>query len=211
MELPIKLMNMILEDAKEHNKPIWILLQDLFKAYDRVDLTILQRAMERVKIPPSCIALILDFFTHRKNAILTKGGLSDYYDVKIGIDQGEVISPLLWCIYFDPLLCKINQLNKDYTLTHKWMTNVSQGSQQQLQAQIASLSFMDDTNWISDSQDYLESILQIADEFYDLTRATINKYKSCLLTNITRKSHPISIKFSFNTILISPFFGSIRF
>ena len=25
-ELPIKLMNMILEDAKEHSKPVWILL-----------------------------------------------------------------------------------------------------------------------------------------------------------------------------------------
>ena len=70
---------------------------------------------------------------------------------------------------------------------------------------------MDDTNWISDSQDYLESILQIADEFYDLTRATINKYKSCLLTNITRKSHLILIKFSSNTIPISPFFSFVRF
>jgi len=26
MEMPIKLMNMILEDVKEHNKPVWILL-----------------------------------------------------------------------------------------------------------------------------------------------------------------------------------------
>ncbi len=88
-------MNIILEDAKEYNKPVWILFQNLSKAYDRVDLTILRRAIEQVKIPSSCIAFILDFFTHRKNAILTKGGLLDYYDVKIGIDQGEVISPLL--------------------------------------------------------------------------------------------------------------------
>ena len=94
-EVPIKLMNMILEDAKENNKPVWILLQDLSKAYDRVDLTILRKAMKQVKIPPPCIDFIFDFFTHQQNAILTKGGLSDYYDVKIGIDQGEVISPLL--------------------------------------------------------------------------------------------------------------------
>ena len=97
-ELPIKLMNMILEDAKENNRPIWILLQDLFKAYDQVDLTILRKAMERVKIPSFCIDFILDFFTHRKNAVLTKGGISDFYDVKIGIDQGKVIS--LYCDVF---------------------------------------------------------------------------------------------------------------
>ncbi len=85
-ELPIKLMNMILEDAKENQKPVWILLQDLSKAYDRIDLTILRQAMERVKIPLTCINFILDFFTNRKNAVLTKGSLSEFYDVKIGID-----------------------------------------------------------------------------------------------------------------------------
>ncbi len=63
-ETPIKLMQMILEDAKENKKPVWILLQDLSKAYDRVDLTILRKVMERVKIPIDCINFILDFFTH---------------------------------------------------------------------------------------------------------------------------------------------------
>src|SRR6266542_7118579 len=50
----IKIMNMILEDVKENQKPVWILLQDLSKAYDRVDLTILRQAMQRVKIPLNC-------------------------------------------------------------------------------------------------------------------------------------------------------------
>src|SRR6266542_7061363 len=124
-EIPIKVINMIIEDAKEHHKPIWILLQNLSKAYVRVDLDILRKAMKRLKIPTSCINFILDFFIGRKNAVITKGGLSDLYDVKIGIDQGEVISPLLWCIYFDPLLCAIQDLKKGYTMTHQWMSNVS--------------------------------------------------------------------------------------
>ena len=85
-ELPIKIMNMILKDAKEHKKSVWILLQDLSKAYDRVDLTILWKAMNRMKIPNLCINFIIDFFTHYKNAILTKGDLSDYYNIQIGID-----------------------------------------------------------------------------------------------------------------------------
>jgi len=194
-EIPIKLMNMIIEDVKEHNKPIWILLQDLSKAYDRVNLVILQKAMERVKIPTTCINFILDFFTSRKNAVLTKGGLSDYYDVKIGIDQEEVISPLLWCIYFDLLLCEINNAQKGYTLTHQWMSNVSTAERQQLQEQIAALGFMDDANWISSSLEDLKDILDIADDFYKLTRAAINKEKSKLLTNSTTATALIPIKF----------------
>ncbi len=62
IETPIKLMQIVLEDAKYHQKPIWILLQDLSKAYDRVDLNILKLAMIRIKLLPFCIDFILDFF-----------------------------------------------------------------------------------------------------------------------------------------------------
>ncbi len=167
--------------------------------------------MERVKIPALCISFILDFFTHRKNAVLTKGGISDFYDVKIGIDQGEVISPLLWCIYFDPLLCEINQLRKGYNLTHTWMSNISQGTQQQLQTQIAALGFMDDANWISSSIEDLEAILEVADDFYLLTRAAINKKKSKLLTNTTTSTEPIPLRFGPAVIPIQPCFDAVRF
>jgi len=98
-EPPIKIMQMLLEDAKTNHKPIWILLQDLSKTYDRVDISILRLAMNRIRIPPICIDFIIEFFTHRKNTIFTTGGLTKFYNVKIGIDQGEVISPLLWCIF----------------------------------------------------------------------------------------------------------------
>ena len=94
-ENPIKIMNLIIEDAAENKKDLWILLQDLSKAYDRVDLNILKLALRRIKIPENCITCLINLFTNRKNAILTQDGLSDYYDIKIGINQGEVISPLL--------------------------------------------------------------------------------------------------------------------
>src|SRR6266498_634712 len=210
-ELPIKLMQMVLEDVKENNKPVWILLQDLSKAYDRIDLSILRKAIERVKIPSLYIDFILDFFTYRKNAVLTKGGLSNFYDVKIGIDQGEVISPLLWCIYFDPLLCEIDDLHKGYTLSHQWMSNVTNAEQQSLREQIAALGFMDDANWISDSLENLKEILAVADDFYSLTRAAINKEKSKLLTNATDGNSPIPIKFGQKIILIQPSKDAVRF
>ncbi len=74
------------------------------------------------------------------------------------------------------------------------------GIQQQLNAQIAALGFMDDANWISSSLEDLENILEVADDFYTLTRAAINKDKSKLLTNTTSKKDPIPIKFGHNVI-----------
>src|SRR5215216_8007002 len=128
---------MLLEDANENKKDIWILLQDLSKAYDRVDLKFLKLALQRIKLPTLASTLIINLFTARKNAILTSDGISSYYDVKIGIDQGEVISPLLWCIYLDPLLCEINSLNKGYTIEHNGVTDVIHLSNHQLSAQVS--------------------------------------------------------------------------
>jgi len=91
------------------------------------------------------------------------------------------------------------------------MSNVSQGTQQQLQEQIATLSFMDDANWISSSLEDLEDILKVADNFYALTRAAINKDKSKLLTNTTSQNDPIPIKFGPTVIPIQPSFEAVRF
>ena len=117
-------MNLIIEDATENKKDLWILLQDLSKAYDRVDLHILKLALKRIKIPENCISCLINLFTNRKNAVFTKDGLSNLYDVKIGIDQEEVISPLLWCIYFDLLLCEIDSLKKGYIMEHSWISDI---------------------------------------------------------------------------------------
>src|SRR6266542_5205870 len=78
-EIPIKLMQMVMKDAKYHKKSLWILLQDLSKAYDRVDINILKLAMIRIKLFPFCISFILDFFIHCKNAVYTADGITDYY------------------------------------------------------------------------------------------------------------------------------------
>ena len=167
--------------------------------------------MARIKIPPFCISFILDFFIHRKNAVLTQDEISDSYEVQIGIDQGEVISPLLWCIYLDLLLCEIGHLNKGYQLTHNWMSDVSKGTSLSLQTQIATLGFMDDANWISHNLKDLEDILEVADDYYTLTRAAINKDKSKLLTNDAHGEDEIPIRFGQTVIPIIPNYDAVCF
>jgi len=89
------------------------------------------------------------------------------------------------------------------------MSNVSQGIQQQLQEQIATLSFMDNANWISSSLEDLEAILEVADDFYTLTRAAINKNKSKLLTNTTSKKDLIPIHFGPSVVSLQSSFDAV--
>ncbi len=70
---------------------------------------------------------------------------------------------------------------------------------------------MDDANWISSKLEDLEDILAVADDFYKLTRAAINKEKSKLLTNTTAAPDPIPINFGNTIVLIVPSFDAVRF
>ena len=77
------------------------------KAYDRVNIYMLKKAMNCLKIPENFINMIINLFFNRKNNIFTTYGNTDFYDVIVGIDQGEVIYSLLCVIYYDPLLSHI--------------------------------------------------------------------------------------------------------
>ena len=96
---PIHVLESLIHDSASLDKPIFIFLQDISKAFDNIDINMLEHAMDRLKIPKAFIKLTLNLFTNRSNRVITANGLSDPYKVKIGIDQGEVISPLLWVIY----------------------------------------------------------------------------------------------------------------
>jgi len=109
---PLQIINAALEDAKENQKEIWMLFQDLSKAYDHVNLDMLRLTIKCIKLSTVCCNFFINLFTSRKNRIIRHYGLTDPYDVLIGIDQGEVILPLFWTIYFDLFLCEIRN-NKD--------------------------------------------------------------------------------------------------
>src|SRR2546421_12929197 len=71
----------------------------------------LRLAMLRLKIPSRFVDFTVDLFSNRFNSIITAFGNTSPYKVQLGIDQGEVISPLLWVIYIDPLLTMLNKIN----------------------------------------------------------------------------------------------------
>jgi hypothetical protein len=144
---PIQYTQHVIELCQRLNLPLWIGLQDLSKAYDRVNVSLLRLAIERLHIPYNIVNLLTDLFTDRLNNIIINNRTSSLYTVEQGIDQGEIISPLLWIIYYDPIFTRINQdkslhvnisidqirniYNKNSDITHTF--------------EIAVLGYLDDT------------------------------------------------------------------
>jgi hypothetical protein len=205
---PIRILNEVIQDSNENNKDMWMLSLDMSKAYDRVNIFMLEKALQRIKLPHSFINLIKELFLERKNQIFTPGGLTAPYDVKVGIDQGEIISPLLWCIYYDPLLCEIQNKELGYKLSTKKILNLYENIEQEYKILFPCMAYMDDTNLFSNNQQELEEILQIADDFYNLNDIQINKDKSELLLRKSNHSfnysEKIKIKFGHQFVNITP-------
>ena len=126
----------------------------------------LSKAMKRIKIPEKAIILIIDLFKDRKLSVILDGRLSNHIIAGDGLDQGETLSPLLWRIFYDPLMCKIqDNKNLGYNTECKWQPNLTDSTQENLRLCTAAVVYMDDTTWIARSKDDMQRILEEAKIF----------------------------------------------
>jgi ribonuclease HI/endonuclease/exonuclease/phosphatase family metal-dependent hydrolase len=201
---PIQLLNNICEEAREKKKELWILLQDTAKAFDTVNLEMLEKALSRIKIPKKMIKLIIYLFREREVRIITESGLTEPVKAGDGIDQGETISPLLWRIFYDPLLCKIQENhNHGYTMECTWKPNFQISEEKTIQLRTATIAFMDDTTWISRSKENLQKILDEARDFYRANDSQINSNKSILIVINGKEKESKSVQAGLNKELVT--------
>src|SRR5260363_364187 len=168
----------ILEEAKEERKELWILLQDIKKAFDSVPLESIRQACTRIKIPQEVTNFLLEIYGGRRVRVITKFGLSEGFEAEDGIDQGEVISPLVWRMIYDPLLCRIQALKKGYSMDIQKPSEPLMLFGKEKGLNISCLAFADDTTFIASTQSDLQDILDKANEFYCINNIDINPKKS---------------------------------
>ncbi|GET55319.1 RNA-directed DNA polymerase from mobile element jockey-like [Rhizophagus irregularis DAOM 181602=DAOM 197198] len=186
-DVPIKMLDAIIHQHKHDStddQELWIVSQDISKAFDSMDLNILKFALDRLHIPALLVRFILNLFTRRNNKIITCHGDTAAYRVRVGIDQGEIISPLLWVIYLDPLLTVLNQEARDpFILKSSALLNYSPLEFEQHSLPISHLTFMDDSTLIASSKSGIEDRLSITTEFYTLNNVQANSAKYVLLSS----------------------------
>src|SRR5205823_13284322 len=83
---PIHIMNNLIEEAREKNKEIWILFQDMKKAFDSVSLKILEKALERIKLPTYTKKFLLNLFNSRRIRVITSFGLIQEFTAENGLN-----------------------------------------------------------------------------------------------------------------------------
>ena len=158
-------------------------------------------------MPQQLINILLNILSNRTNRVITNLGLTNFYSVKNGIDQGETITPLFWRIYYDPLISYISSNFSGYTLSTSWQTCLTLPSFTHHHTSLSVLAYMDDTIWITQSKEELNKIINTATSFYNMANIQVNPSKSILISK-----HPsASISFMNSNLLSIPTHQPFKF
>jgi hypothetical protein len=153
---------------------------------------------------PSLISFVINLFANRKLQIITTYGLSKCFQAGDGIDQRETISPLIWHIFYDPLLAQI-QSNETlgYTLDVDWPVDNNNNSITEDSIRVACTAFADDTTWLASNRNQMIKIVNISNSFYALNDIKINSEKSELLVwNKKDKDTPAQITMGTDNVIV---------
>ncbi|KAG9302710.1 hypothetical protein G9A89_005184 [Geosiphon pyriformis] len=169
-----------------------------------IGLVIEDAFLIRIKMCDKFIKFFGSIHNGCTNRVMTDFGLTNRYHVHNRLDQEKIFSPLLWCIFYDSLLCEVKRQKSicGYRLISHFISKTGQvESQAGLTSFLATGAFVDDTIWISSSQAAIQHIFNVASEFFHLNNISINNDKTvAILINcrvtvpyLTISGMPISI------------------
>ena len=84
-------------------RTLYFTFVDLEKAFDRVPRTVVRWALRKVRVAEWIIEVVMAMYSHCKSAVSVNGTIGDAFDVKVGVHQGSVLSPLLFIIVMEAL------------------------------------------------------------------------------------------------------------
>ena len=85
------------------NKLLYVAFVDLEKAFDQVLLDVIWWVMQKLGINVWLVCLVQSMYKDVRSRVRVGSGYSEEFDVKVGVHQGSVLSPVLFIIVLEAL------------------------------------------------------------------------------------------------------------
>ena len=147
-------------------KPVYVLLLDASKAFDKVAFNVLFNELRNRSMCPRITKLLYYMYTNQVCTVKWNNELSDCFNVPNGVKQGVVISPLLFSCYIDNLF---SQLQHSGLGCHVGLSYAG------------AFGYADDIALLAPSLQCLKGMISICEEYARSHSITFNPNKSKLL------------------------------
>ena len=156
----------IIERATEYQTPVHLGFVDLTKAYDSVDRSALFAMLRHYRVPQQLIDIIKELYTGTWCCVRTTDGTSEDFEVKTGVRQGCVLSPLLFNCFMDRILREAMEmtgggLQIEYTTSGGLF--LSYRDKTPLTTCIQNIQYADDLTLIAETRGELQRMVDVLD------------------------------------------------
>ncbi len=165
---------------------IFCCMLDASKAFDRLRYDKLFELLRTRKFPPIIIRSLMDMYTRQKARTVWENSHSEYFDVTNGIRQGGIISPLLYTIYADELINRLEAEGIGCHIGHKY---------------VGAPSYADDMTLVCPSVKGLQRMVDICAEYGMSYDVKYNEKKSvCIVFDRKREQKTVDIYLNGNKL-----------
>jgi Reverse transcriptase (RNA-dependent DNA polymerase) len=146
--------SMVLKEVVDYyvtnGNDVYCVMLDATKAFDRVHYCKLFALLIERKLPFVVIRLLLCMYINCSAVVRWNGTASLSFAVRNGVRQGGILSPLLFCVYIDGLLCILQRSDVGCHIGPVFL---------------ASLAYADDISLLSPSHNAMRTLLKICEDY----------------------------------------------
>uniref|UniRef100_A0A8B9QGS0 Reverse transcriptase domain-containing protein n=1 Tax=Apteryx owenii TaxID=8824 RepID=A0A8B9QGS0_APTOW len=144
----------LLQVLIRHHKTLAVVFVDLAKAFDSVNHHHILEVVREKSIDGHILDIIADTYNNCATRLEVGETCSEKVEILTRVKQGDPMSPLLFNLAVDSLLCKLEEIKEGF----------KHGN-----SSVSSLAFVDDLVLLSDSWDGMQKSIQVVEEFCHTT------------------------------------------
>ena len=89
------------EKYQKKNKKLYMCFVDMEKAFDRVPRKVMEWAMRKKGLSEVIVRAVMSLYDGAKTRVRVGSACSEEFEVKVGVHEGSMLSPLLFAIVVD--------------------------------------------------------------------------------------------------------------
>ena len=179
----IYVARMLIQKAREFNRPLYFCLLDLQKAYDSINREALWQSLRRSFSIPEKIISILQALHHNTTGIVrAEEQTSEKFPINVGVKQEDVLSPVLFNLFLDAVTRVAMNKHPDKGVSLEYcddapiLFNYRHKLNQKLMIQ--SLAYADDIVLVSSNLDDLNCLVQSVNQTFNNFGIQLNLAKN---------------------------------